>query len=579
MIVVSLFSGIGGIDLGLERAGHTVVAQCEAEPFRRRILGTHWPHVPCFPDVRELGAEDIRRVLAARLGGDGDGDAEHVGRGGVADGDEQGRPDGGGRDVHETPRGDEPGRLRKLGGGRSVENDRGRRVGDGVGAVGGAGRGVQLVAGGFPCQDLSVAGQRAGLAGERSGLFFEFARVADAVLGDGGWVLIENVPGLLSSNGGRDFAVVLATLADLGFHDLAWRVLDSRYLGVPQRRRRLFILARRARGARARTVLLEPESGGGDFAPSGQASADAAPDLGDGPDPGGEAAPDDMRAVRGDGDQADDPDDDLRQLRWDGPVEAAPLTAGGRGDGKPYSPAGRRQEDDLNIVAGTLGAGRAGGGRSDDLDGHGAYVPGHTGAVSAKWRKGTGGPAGDECQNLVAPDPPDHYYVEDFEDGTLTADPLRTDRKPIIVQRDDGAEADPDGVRAAPGLPRRVDGDGEPFVFEPRVGRNGRGAPSEVVPALKREAGQTGRGDAAPHVVQSVRTAQTGANGIGIAEDEAHTLDGSGGEAVAMSQPASGPASSFDPKPDGPRYAACGDAVTVPVAEWIGRRLLELGGD
>jgi site-specific DNA-cytosine methylase len=122
-----------------------------------------------------------------------------------------------------------------------------------------------LVCGGFPCQDLSVAGRRAGLAGERSGLFFEFARVADAVLSDGGWVLIENVPGLLSSHGGRDFAVLLATLGDLGFHDLAWRVLDSRYFGVPQRRRRVFILARRSRGRRASEVLLEPESGGGDF--------------------------------------------------------------------------------------------------------------------------------------------------------------------------------------------------------------------------------------------------------------------------------------------------------------------------
>ena len=124
---------------------------------------------------------------------------------------------------------------------------------------------VDLISGGFPCQDLSVAGKRAGLSGERSGLFFEFARIADDLLGSGGWVLIENVPGLLSSNGGRDFAVLLATLAELGFHDLAWRVLDSRYLGVPQRRRRVFILARRARGRSASEVLLEPESGGGDF--------------------------------------------------------------------------------------------------------------------------------------------------------------------------------------------------------------------------------------------------------------------------------------------------------------------------
>ena len=120
--------------------------------------------------------------------------------------------------------------------------------------------------GGFPCQDLSVAGRRAGLTGARSSLFFEFARVADELVPADGWILVENVPGLLSSNNGRDFAVVLATLADLGFHDLAWRILDSRHFGVPQRRRRVFVVGRRARGDSACQVLLEPESGGGHFA-------------------------------------------------------------------------------------------------------------------------------------------------------------------------------------------------------------------------------------------------------------------------------------------------------------------------
>src|SRR5690625_1118978 len=61
---------------------------------------------------------------------------------------------------------------------------------------------VDLICGGFPCQDLSVAGRRAGLAGERSGLFFEFMRIVDELAPC--WVLIENVPGLLSSAGGRD---------------------------------------------------------------------------------------------------------------------------------------------------------------------------------------------------------------------------------------------------------------------------------------------------------------------------------------------------------------------------------------
>jgi DNA (cytosine-5)-methyltransferase 1 len=96
-----------------------------------------------------------------------------------------------------------------------------------------------------PAKTSAVAGQRAGLAGERSGLFFEFARIIDAFRPR--WVLVENVPGLLSSNGGRDFGVVLGTLADLGY-GVGWRVLDSRFFGVPQRRRRVFIVGARADG-------------------------------------------------------------------------------------------------------------------------------------------------------------------------------------------------------------------------------------------------------------------------------------------------------------------------------------------
>jgi DNA (cytosine-5)-methyltransferase 1 len=98
---------------------------------------------------------------------------------------------------------------------------------------------------GFPCQDLSVAGQRKGLAGNRSGLFFEYARIAESLRPR--WLLVENVPGLLSSNGGRDFGTVVGTLADVGY-GMAWRVLDSRFFGVPQRRRRVFIVGALAHG-------------------------------------------------------------------------------------------------------------------------------------------------------------------------------------------------------------------------------------------------------------------------------------------------------------------------------------------
>ena len=96
-----------------------------------------------------------------------------------------------------------------------------------------------IIVGGFPCQDLTVAGKRRGLAGERSGLFFEVVRLLEETKAK--WFILENVPGLLSSNNGRDLGIVIGALAELGY-GVAYRILDAQYFGVPQRRRRIFIV-------------------------------------------------------------------------------------------------------------------------------------------------------------------------------------------------------------------------------------------------------------------------------------------------------------------------------------------------
>lgn len=115
-------------------------------------------------------------------------------------------------------------------------------------------------AGGFPCQDISLArmGPRSGLQGNQSGLFFEFARLLEARRPK--VVVLENVAGLLSSNQGRDFGLVIRTLADLGY-GVAWRVLDSRHFGVPQSRTRVFIVGYLGDPQAAASVLFEPECG------------------------------------------------------------------------------------------------------------------------------------------------------------------------------------------------------------------------------------------------------------------------------------------------------------------------------
>ena len=180
MRYLSLFSGIGGFDLGFDRAGMECAGQVEIDDYCRRVLAKHWPDVPRMNDVREV-------------------------------------------------------------------------QGDEFGAV-------DLICGGFPGQDVSVAGRRAGLAGERSGLWYEFHRLIDRVRPR--WAVIENVPGLLSSNGGRDFAAVLRGLVKCGY-GVTWRILDAQYFGVAQRRRRVFIVGSLGDG-RAAEVLFEREGGGGD---------------------------------------------------------------------------------------------------------------------------------------------------------------------------------------------------------------------------------------------------------------------------------------------------------------------------
>ena len=125
---------------------------------------------------------------------------------------------------------------------------------------------AEIWSGGFPCQDLSVAGKRAGFAGKRSSLAFTFLDLVEQRKPR--WLLLENVPGLFSSNGGADFGRLISEMVSLGY-GISWRVLDARYFGVAQRRRRVFIIAALndafggAGAERAGEVLFECQGGCG----------------------------------------------------------------------------------------------------------------------------------------------------------------------------------------------------------------------------------------------------------------------------------------------------------------------------
>jgi DNA (cytosine-5)-methyltransferase 1 len=153
----SLFAGIGGFDLGLERAGMTCKWQVEIDDYANRVLAKHWPDVPRHGDVRTF-------PTAARDWG------------------------------------------------------------------------VDVICGGFPCQDISIAGKGAGLAGARSGLWYEYARIIGELRPR--YVIVENVAALLA----RGMGTVLGDLSTLGY-DAEWHVIPASAVGAPHRRERVWIVA------------------------------------------------------------------------------------------------------------------------------------------------------------------------------------------------------------------------------------------------------------------------------------------------------------------------------------------------
>lgn len=378
MKVGSLFSGIGGFDLGLERAGMEVTGFAEIDSFGSKVLAHHWPGVPNHGDVRGVGgcpsADDGRRQAGAGLSS-----------------------------------------------------------------------GVDLICGGFPCQDLSVAGKRAGLDGARSGLWFEFHRILSELRPS--VALIENVPGLLSSNSGRDFGIILRGLDDIWPGRWGWAVLDSQHFGVAQRRRRLYVIAgpRRERIAQ----ILSLCEGGDWHSPKSR-----------------EAREDVASTIRG--------------------------SSSSPGVNEP----GRGGEDDVNLIL------------APTLDTH---------LGDKQWLE-------DQSVGNFLP------VMQAIEEQRLTHS-----------LRAEGFDASEDGT--------------------------GRGTP-----------------------LVAIRTANTGANGHGLAEEVAHTLDRANGQAIAgaavrrltptecerLQGFPDGWTRLDDKTPDGPRYKALGNAVTVPVIEYLGRRMMEV---
>jgi DNA (cytosine-5)-methyltransferase 1 len=351
---------------------------------------------------------------------------------------------------------------------------------------------IDVLVGGTPCQSFSVAGLRGGLDDPRGNLALVFLETARRKRPR--WLLWENVPGVLSSGQGRDFGAFLGTLAKLGY-GWAYRVLDAQHFGVPQRRRRVFVVGHLGDWRRAAAVLFERESLSGNPAP--------------------------------------------RQAARQG---VAALTAAG---------VGTCGADDNQAQAGHLIA------RGDGV----------THALRAEG-------------------------FDASEDGTGRGTPL----VPIAFSsKDHGADAG----RIAPTLragahSRSHANAGVPpaVVFESRFARNGRGAPSSLVPPLKAQSGVTGKGDSSPLIawkecqsgtraarVHATLDANKGSrrmegvtNGMVVRRltpRECERLQGFPDDYTLISWRGQAAADC----PDGPRYKALGNSMAVPVMRWLGERI------
>jgi DNA (cytosine-5)-methyltransferase 1 len=354
---------------------------------------------------------------------------------------------------------------------------------------------VDVLTAGFPCQDLSVAGKRAGLEGSRSGLFWEVVRILGELRPP--WFVLENVPGLFSSGEGRDFAIVLNALDELGY-GLAWRVLDSQFFGVAQRRRRVFIVGCFGKPC-PEEILFESEGGAGDIAEGREPGTDVAGSLASGPHVSGFNGQD----------------------AYTNHIVAGPLQSGFSERGHGRAGVNQQAVEQGHIVAHTLSAANGikqcgGRRREDDFN---LAVCNALGAAQ-------GGPDDNSAQGGP-------IVIQDVRGGTRD----KTDSGQGIGIREGG-----------PSYTLSVT-EQHAVAFESRFVRNGRGAPDTIVPPLKAESGQTGKGDGCPLVAGDVGT-PSDSNGM---RDSAE----------------------FSKGMDSARYRALGNAVTVSVAEWIGRRIIE----
>ena len=387
---------------------------------------------------------------------------------------------------------------------------------------------VDLVVAGTPCQDFSIAGKRAGLAGERSCLALNLVELLHAV--QPRWLVWENVPGAFSTNHGRDFGTFVQTLVECGYR-CAWRVLDAQFFGVPQRRRRIFLVGHLGDWRHPAAVLFERESLRRHTPQSRKTRQDVAGTLtaslgrsrGGGQDPGS-----------------------IVTSHWEGGPHPALNQAHGKSGGIGMSNQELFSQRGSGLVPG--------------------YCPDIAQAMTCKWAKGTSGPAGDEHHNLVCVPAPIAFGICAQESNSMkSGNPFSG-----VYQADSSKTLDQNGASPC------CNQGGIAVVHPAPEGQAVYPINSQVATRHKALGNKTGfgvgeNGDPASTLLKNhshyvgITSAQSSAVRR-LTPRECDRLQGFPDDYTAIY---------FRGKPaaDSPRYKALGNSMAVPVMRWIGERI------
>jgi DNA (cytosine-5)-methyltransferase 1 len=409
---------------------------------------------------------------------------------------------------------------------------------------------IDLLAGGTPCQSFSIAGKRAGLDDPRGNLTIEFARLADRLRPL--WVVWENVPGVLSIDDGRTFGAFLGMLVELGY-GLAWRVMDAQYFGVPQRRRRVFVVGCAGDWRAAAAVLFEQSCLSGYPPPRREARKDVAPTL--------------SARAHGGGGLGTDFDLDgglIRQLAFGGNNTAGPIDVATAANAC-ASASGRMDFETETFIAHSLSAD----GFDASEDGTGRGVPLIAGTLSTRYGASSGRDLSDSSALLplafnlrgrkggAMPEPADAVSVRAASGGSSNS-------YVAFSAKDYGADVG----EIAPTLrcmgheSSHSNGGGQVAVAFTLHGSDGTASTAtqtDVAGSVRTKP---------PGIIENSSTtiAQQGMAVRRLTPRECERLQGFPDDYTLVEYRGKLAA-------DGPRYRALGNSMAVPVMRWIGQRI------